>query len=371
LIFVGTRNEDITTMIIETLQERPENQLNMTMARFFAVALGLLFLGKQEACEPTLEIVNMITHPIKSYIEICVESCAYVGSGNVLKVQKMLHHCIDHLEEKDAAHQALAVLGIGLIASSEDIGNEMALRSLNHLLQYSELPVKRAVPLALAVLNISNPKIPVQDLLSKLAYDSDIELSHRAVLGLGLIGAGSNNARIAGILRQLASYYGQDSNTLYLVRIAQGFLHMGKGALTLQPYYSDRFLMSKVGLAGIITFLHSCLDTNNILCDKFHYMFYYLGLSIYPRMLFTVDEELKPVPTTIRVGQAVDMVGQAGQPKRITGFQTHTSPVVLAYGERAELANEEYMPIEESVLENIIIVKKNPDYEPPKDAKKK
>ena len=39
--------------------------------------------------------------------------------------------------------------------------------------------------------------------------------------------------------------------------------------------------------------------------------------------------------------QAVDVVGQAGKPKSITGFQTHTTPVLLAYGERAELATEE------------------------------
>ena len=39
--------------------------------------------------------------------------------------------------------------------------------------------------------------------------------------------------------------------------------------------------------------------------------------------------------------QAVDVVAQAGKPKAITGFQTHTTPVLLAYGERAELASEE------------------------------
>ena len=39
--------------------------------------------------------------------------------------------------------------------------------------------------------------------------------------------------------------------------------------------------------------------------------------------------------------QAVDVVGQAGKPKTITGFQTHTTPVLLAHGERAELATEE------------------------------
>ena len=57
-------------------------------------------------------------------------------------------------------------------------------------------------------------------------------------------------------------------------------------------------------------------------------------------MLITLDETLKPLPVPVRVGQAVDVVGQAGRPKTITGFQTHTTPVILATGDRAELATE-------------------------------
>ena len=34
-------------------------------------------------------------------------------------------------------------------------------------------------------------------------------------------------------------------------------------------------------------------------------------------------------------------MGQAGRPKAITGFQTHTTPVLLGYGERAELATDD------------------------------
>ena len=45
------------------------------------------------------------------------------------------------------------------------------------------------------MLNISNPKIGIIDLLVKLAHDEDVEMSHRAMLALGLIGAGSNNSR--------------------------------------------------------------------------------------------------------------------------------------------------------------------------------
>lgn len=238
----------------------------------------------------------------------------------MLKVQQMFHHCVS-LEEKKAAEeetnenrnananqqnppnpkpqdqspykdfQQVAILAIGLIASSEEIGNEMAVRGLNHILQYCDLNVKRAVPLALALLNISNPKIGIMDLLTKLSHDQDEELAFRSILALGFIGAGTNNARLAGILRQLASYYGGESSYsshLYLVRVAQGLLHMGKGLLTIQPYYYDKFLMSNVGMAGIIIVMHSCLDMNNIIIGKYSYLLYCLGLSMYPRMLFTV-----------------------------------------------------------------------------------
>ena len=50
---------------------------------------------------------------------------------------------------------------------------------------------------------------------------------------------------------------------------------------------------------------------------------------------------IPPPPPPLSLSQAVDVVGQAGKPKTITGFQTHTTPVLLAYGERAELADDE------------------------------
>ena len=56
-----------------------------------------------------------------------------------------------------------------------------------------------------------------------------------------------------------------------------------------------------------------------------------------------VDESGKMLAVPVRVGTAVDTVAQAGRPKTITGFQTHTTPVLLAVGERAELGTEKYI----------------------------
>jgi len=43
--------------------------------------------------------------------------------------------------------------------------------------------------------------------LSKFSHDSDPEVSYNSIFGLGLVGAGTNNARLAAMLRQLAMYH--------------------------------------------------------------------------------------------------------------------------------------------------------------------
>lgn len=58
----------------------------------------------------------------------------------------------------------------------------------------------------------------------------------------------------------------------------------------------------------------------------------------------------------------MDVVGQAGKPRTISGFQTHQTPVRLGTTERAELATEEYLPFAH-VLEGFVILQKNPGWE--------
>ena len=173
---------------------------------------------------------------------------------------------------------------------------------MNHLLQYGEPIIRRTVPLAIGLLRISHPEVQSMDLLNKLAYDSDKQVSKSAILALGLIAAGTNNARMAGNLRYLASYYKSSPDELFLVRIAQGLTHMGKGMLGLSPMHSDKFLFSQVSLGGIITVLYAATDMDTFLTGKYHYFLYYLVLSIYPRMCVTVNEDLEDVPISVKVG---------------------------------------------------------------------
>ncbi|KAJ4850213.1 26S proteasome non-ATPase regulatory subunit 2 A [Turnera subulata] len=360
LVYVGSCNEEVAQAILFALMDRSEAELQDPLTRFLPLGLGLLYLGKQESVDATAEVSKTFNDKIRKYCDMTLASCAYAGTGNVLKVQNLLGHCAQHLE-KGETHQGPAVLGIAMVAMAEELGVEMAIRSLEHLLQYGEQNIRRAVPLALGLLCISNPKVNVMDTLSRLSHDTDSEVAMAAVISLGLIGAGTNNARIAGMLRNLSSYYYKDASLLFCVRIAQGLVHLGKGLLTLNPYHSERFLLSPTALAGLVTMLHACLDMKAIILGKYHYVLYFLVLAMQPRMLLTVDENLKPISVPVRVGQAVDVVGQAGRPKTITGFQTHSTPVLLAAGDRAELATEKYIPLS-PILEGFVILKENPDY---------
>ena len=76
-------------------------------------------------------------------------------------------------------------------------------------------------------------------------------------------------------------------------------------------------------------------------------------------------------PIDARVGQGIDTVTIVGNPRSITGFQTHKSPVVLQYGERAEIAEEEYIPCAKFPLENFVIVTKNPEFQKEKTKARK
>ncbi|KAH8851895.1 26S proteasome non-ATPase regulatory subunit 2 [Schistosoma japonicum] len=464
LIAVGSLDGAVTSTIIQSLLERPASHWSNVFSKFMALGLGLTCLGRQEEVEVILASLEAVSEPMKSMAHMICDFCAYAGSGNVLKIQNLLHILSEKYEEKEHidkassstktkekkdkgkefrrggvrgknrrggssrltttsttndhgsepntnatvpmeitsqgnddnitpeetstsqpilmdtsgaeestpqedstfdfhAHQGLAVLGVAIIAMGEEIGLDMAFRMFGHLLRFGEPPIKRAVPLALALCYVSNPQLKVLDTLSKFSHDSDAELSYNSILAMGIVGAGTNNARLAAMLRQLAVYHSRDPYNLFLVRLAQGLTHLGKGTLTLSPWHSDRFLCRPVGLAGLLILLTSCLDMKMTFMSRHDYLIFYITPAIQPRLLMTFDEDLKPSLVTVRVGQAVDVVGQAGRPKTITGFQTHTTPVLLSYGERVELATDEYLPITQLPLEGFIILRKNPEHE--------
>ncbi len=94
---------------------------------------GLWIAGLQDQSDATIETLKAIEHPVSKQAQILVDT----GTGNVLRVEAMLHHCDEHVEKEkekekeenkddkeekkdepkvDDTFQTLAVLGIALIA---------------------------------------------------------------------------------------------------------------------------------------------------------------------------------------------------------------------------------------------------------------
>jgi 26S proteasome regulatory subunit N1 len=130
-------------------------------------------------------------------------------------------------------------------------------------MQYGEPVIRKAVPLALGLISASNPQLPILDTLSKYSHDNDLQVALNAIFAMGLVGAGTNNARLGQMLRQLAGYYYKEPDCLFTVRIAQGLVNMGKGTITINPFFHDRQIMSRTAVAGLLSTLLAFTDAKS------------------------------------------------------------------------------------------------------------
>lgn len=73
-----------------------EAKLDEPFTSYLVLGLGLLFLGKQETVEPTLEVCRSLNERISRYAVVTLTACAYAGTGNVLKIQAMMALCGEH-----------------------------------------------------------------------------------------------------------------------------------------------------------------------------------------------------------------------------------------------------------------------------------
>ena len=58
LVFTSTCNGEAIEAIIQALMMRGELELSSPFAKFLALGLGLLFLGRLDAVEPTVEVAS-------------------------------------------------------------------------------------------------------------------------------------------------------------------------------------------------------------------------------------------------------------------------------------------------------------------------
>ncbi|XP_050460857.1 26S proteasome non-ATPase regulatory subunit 2-like [Cataglyphis hispanica] len=397
LVNVGSGDSDVSSTILLKLLGLSVKELVTPHSRFLALALGMVYMGTRDAIETPSAALEALPKPYNFASQTMLQICAYAGTGDVLIVQELLRICSEVTEEvtsvkitpentsissccdkkkpqvssatleknkkaenqteetvKDIeAPQAIASLGVGVVGLGEGKENS---RIFGQVGRYGPTPARRAMPLAMALSSLSNADPAVLDVLNKYSHDHDSDVALNAIFALGLVGAGTNNARLATMLRQLAAYHAKNPSHLFLVRISQGLVHLGKGTLSLSPLRYASKVLDYTALAGLMVVLVACLDCRNLILSQSHYLMYCLAVAMEPRWLVTVDENLKNLPVSVRVGQNVDVVGKAGNPKSIVGGHVQTTPVLLCAGEKAELVSDQYESLS-SVLEGFVILR--------------
>ncbi len=93
MIFVSSCHGDLTSSILQILIEKDAGgDLAKTHSRYLALALALLYLGKQDAIEATLEALKVITGPLGTFAITLLEICAYAGKlGEGEEFDKLLY----------------------------------------------------------------------------------------------------------------------------------------------------------------------------------------------------------------------------------------------------------------------------------------
>ncbi|XXG45963.1 hypothetical protein AAC387_Pa02g0912 [Persea americana] len=149
LVFVGSCNEEVAQSIVRSIMmDQSETKIRNSLIQFLPLGLGLLFLRKKEAVKKTMENSKAFPENIRKCCCLTLQSLAYAGL-----VQKFLRKCAQLPEEGDI-HQGPAVMGIAPVAMAEEL-----------------------VPLGLALLCISDPKVDVMDTLSRVSRDTDLDVA--------------------------------------------------------------------------------------------------------------------------------------------------------------------------------------------------
>jgi len=79
MVFVGSNDGEIASAILQLWMEKDAESSPSSHWRFVALGLALLYMGRQESCEATIETLKAIdTYQVRGF-EVLVDALAYAG----------------------------------------------------------------------------------------------------------------------------------------------------------------------------------------------------------------------------------------------------------------------------------------------------
>ncbi|KAJ6216149.1 hypothetical protein RDWZM_007306 [Blomia tropicalis] len=388
IIYIGHIDGHLIGTLIETIVDRYP-KLSFKVTRNIIHSIGLCCMGKDSMMETingTIDQVFKDNDQLKSYFTLFIEICSLVGSSNILMIQELLNNCrcsiieskskvkernkkvINRNESNDDDNnhfiRTISIIGIGMLSLGDEVNIHMIMREFILMLRNGDRQTKNVVILTIALVHLSNPKLSVIDTLCKFTHSTETAIN--AIIALGLIGAGTGNGKIGKVLYELINFYRGSNTCRWAINISFGLLYLGNCSLTLNPQMEGCRLIRHQSICGVLIFILHLLDQSyssrasfaTLLHNQTHILLY-LTLAIRPKMLVTYDHEtMKPIPIQVCVGQPIDITGQAGiMPRSVTAFNTYQTPVLISTNEKAELDNDNFIPLN-PYMEGHVLVKR-------------
>jgi hypothetical protein len=212
------------------------------------------------------------------------------------------------------ASTALVMAISQILSTADDVTPAMALRLFERMFQFGTVPVRGAVPLAIALLFPSTGDISLCDVLQRMAHDPVPSVATGAILAIGIVGAGTNNARFAAALHALVAYHFSSPRHIFTVRLSQGLLALGKGLLALSTRHGLGQVVLPAAACGLSVLLHSVAESwLPFLNTGHHRNLFLLALATRPRGVVALDHSGAPLDPDQNAGLA-GLVGTANEP---------------------------------------------------------
>lgn len=383
-VYAESCDVNVASTISQVILERIES-LGQPSARFASLGLSLIFLRGEDKYLSVLSLILSIP-TIGQATSILVRGLAYACTGNTAILHGILKDALEGEEgegegeteneggegkegeegeeegEEEGAEEGtqnglkhiFAILSAAAISMGDETATQMGTRVIEAAMLIDSPEIQIALPMGLALLYSSNPKVEVTDTLKRCAHSGDISVVVSSIAALGIVSAGTNNSRVASSLEQMHSFYAKSNSTISILRLSQGLLHLGKGTLMLSPIISGS--LCPKSFTGLIGFALCFMEKNFRVLEKYFFLSLLLAQSIKTKYLISVNDNNQIVKRSVRVGTPVDVSGVAGRPKRITGAQTHDTPVLLQMGEAAEFMNDP-SEVFTTTIKDIVIVR--------------
>lgn len=356
MIFYRAGEMEVPPMIYELLPEE------------FTAMFESVFLAMTQAGTGNLAITSQLIDQLQAYMIMTRKSEGQktregkLGKTDVKDLMASMSSTIAEAQvlENETANLDIApptelapliLLSIAIVNVGDEISSTMILRLLEKLYQFVNKDTKRAFPLACALLYAGTNKQALQETLFRWSRDHDDIIAMNSIFAIGIVFAGSRNNRVEAKLRSITTSASTRPKVVYACRIAAGMIHLGRGILT---FGTD----SPKKIAGLSIFLTALSQWNVFFQDDFWSFWNLLSLSIEPKYLLTLDTKGYMANVKVNIGQFVNTVGQKGEPRNITGFQTNDTPSLLSKSDFCVLCHPDQDQSYAPELRGTVIVSK-------------